>query len=141
VLGDRGDARQPRHRGGWTAKPSRPPSGEEVPSQSHHQDAQLYGNDDSDRFFVLLATGLTRGELVGLRWADVDLDTGEITIAGLRHTHAALLFRAGVSPLVVSKRLGHSTFATTRDMYGHLIPSLRNANLEAFEKSIPELQP
>ena len=31
-------------------------------------------------FFVLLATGLTRGELVGLRWGDVDLDAGEITV-------------------------------------------------------------
>jgi integrase len=174
-------------------------------------------------FFVLLATGLTRGELVGLRWADVDLDTGEITIrrivsmtngqrtesvpspsarrtvsiaqrtvdvlderraevgsfsvdqpvfekrgggelnpeslsntfrrlvehagvspitiAGLRHTHAALLFRAGVSPLVVSKRLGHSTFATTQDMYGHLIPPLRDPHLESFEQSILESQP
>ncbi len=174
-------------------------------------------------FFVLLATGLTRGELVGLRWGDVDLDAGEITvrrivsmtngqrtettpspsarrtvtiadrtvdvlaqhklevgdacaerpvfekrnggelnpeslsatfgrlvekagvppltIGGLRHTHAALLFRAGVGPLVVSKRLGHSTFVNTLNMYGHLIPPLRDANLAPFEQSILTTQP
>lgn len=137
-------------------------------------------------FVVMLATGLTRGELVGLRWNDVDLDAGTIvvrrvvsmtlgqrtesnvstprtvtlgehtidvlqqhratsdqpahdwpvfqkrgggelnpesmstmfarlveragvtpiTIGGFRHTHAAMALRAGVNPLVVSKRLG-----------------------------------
>jgi len=171
-------------------------------------------------FALLLATGLTRGELVGLRWGDVDLDSGTIgvrrmvtmingartesepkaaacrsvtiaartiellrahradsgqpaddvpvferrgggelnpeslsitfarlvehagvsslTISGLRHTHAALAFKAGVNPLVVSKRLGHSTSATTYDMYGHLIAPLHDDNLEAFEAELFE---
>ncbi len=171
-------------------------------------------------FAVLLATGLTRGELVGLRWGDIDLDAGTIsvhrivtmingartesepkaaarrsiaigahtiellrahranasqpdadgtvferrgggdlnpeslsttfarlvehagvpalTIGGLRHTHAALAFKAGVNPLVVSKRLGHSTSATTHHMYGHLIPPLRDDNLELFEAELFE---
>lgn len=31
-------------------------------------------------FVVLLATGVTRGELVGLRWGDIDLDGGTITV-------------------------------------------------------------
>jgi integrase len=31
-------------------------------------------------FAVLIATGLTRGELVGLRWADIDLDSGTINV-------------------------------------------------------------
>jgi integrase len=171
-------------------------------------------------FALLLATGLTRGELVGLRWGDIDLDAGTITvrrvvtmtngartesepkaaaqrsvtiaarttevlrthradsghpvddvpvfekrgggelnpeslsitfarlvehagvpaltISGLRHTHAALAFKAGVNPLVVSKRLGHSTSATTYDMYGHLIPPLHDDKLEAFEAALFE---
>lgn len=171
-------------------------------------------------FAVLLATGLTRGELVGLRWGDIDLDAGTIgvhrivtmingtrtesepkaaarrtvtvgahtgellrahrassgqpnaddpvfeqrnggllnpeslsttfarlvehagvsmmTISGLRHTHAAMAFKAGVNPLVVSKRLGHSTSATTQNMYGHLIPPLHDDNLEAFEAAFFE---
>ncbi len=171
-------------------------------------------------FALLLATGLTRGELVGLRWGDIDLDAGTIsvhrivtmingartesepkaaarrtvaiaerttdllrahnaesghpgddvpvferngrgelnpeslsltfarlvehagvsalTIGGLRHTHAALAFRAGVNLLVVSKRLGHSTSATTHHMYGHLIPPLHDDKLEAFETELFE---
>jgi len=169
-------------------------------------------------FVVLLATGLTRGELVGLRWNDVDLDAGTIvvrrvvsmtlgqrtesivstprtvtfgehtidvlqqhratsdqpghdwpvfqkrgggelnpesmsttfarlveragvtpiTIGGLRHTHAAMALKAGVNPLVVSKRLGHSTSAFTHDLYRHLIPPLHDDNLEAFEAALFE---
>lgn len=169
-------------------------------------------------FALLIATGLTRGELVGLRWADVDLDAGTVTvrrivsmargtrtesepttaarrsvtiaarttellrtkkaesgqpgdhapvfeqrdggelnpeslsltfgrlveragvsaltISGLRHTHAAMAFRAGVNPLVVSKRLGHSTSSTTHDMYAHLIPPLHDDNLETLEAAL-----
>ncbi len=45
-----------------------------------------------------------------------------ITISGLRHTHAAMALKAGVNPLVVSKRLGHSSTAITHDLYRHLIP-------------------
>jgi integrase len=172
-------------------------------------------------FVVLLTTGLTRGELVGPRWGDVDLDAGNVTvrrivtmirgtrtetepteaarrsvtiaartiellrahransghpvdevpvfeqrgggelnpeslsttfavlveragvsaltISGLRHTHAAMAFKAGVNPLVVSKRLGHSTSAITYDMYGHLIPPLHDTNLDAFEAELFEI--
>lgn len=172
-------------------------------------------------FVVLLATGLTRGELTGLRWGDVDLDAGtitvrrivsmtlgkrtesepkpsaqrvitiagrtvellrahrdesrepdpttpvfqkrgggevnpeslsatfrrvvdsagvsRITINGLRHTHAALAFNAGINPLVVSKRLGHSTSSTTQQLYGHLIPPLRDDNIETLESALIEL--
>jgi integrase len=168
-------------------------------------------------FVVLLATGLTRGELVGLRWGDVDLDAGEITvcrvvsmtlgtrtetattprtvtigdhtiqllrahraeagrveagmpvfekhgggelnpeslsktfvrlvehagvtpitISGLRHTHAAMALKAGVNPLVVSKRLGHSTSAITHDLYRHLIPPVHDDTIEAFEAALFE---
>lgn len=169
-------------------------------------------------FVVLLTTGLTRGELVGLRWGDIDLSEGAVTvrrvvsmaggtrteteptiaarrtvtigprtvevlrdhrrasgatgdgspvfekrgggelnpeslsitfarlvdhaavsrltIGGLRHTHAALGLKGGVNPLVVSKRLGHSTSATTHDMYGHLIPPLRDPNIDLLEATL-----
>lgn len=172
-------------------------------------------------FAVLLTTGLTRGELVGLQWSDIDLSAGTITvrrvvsmaggkrtetepkraaqrtisigprtvnvlrahrtgwgqpddaspvfeqrgggelnpeslsktfarlidhidvpaitIGGLRHTHAAMALKAGINPLVVSKRLGHSTSATTHAMYGHLIPPLHDPNIEVFEAELFEV--
>jgi len=39
----------------------------------------------------------------------------------LRHTHATILLQAGVNPVLVARRLGHSTPTTTLDAYGHAI--------------------
>lgn len=44
----------------------------------------------------------------------------QITPHGLRHTHASLLFSAGVEPKNISDRLGHSTVQITLDLYTHI---------------------
>lgn len=41
----------------------------------------------------------------------------------LRHTHVALLINLGVQPRLIMDRLGHSTIATTMDIYGHIFPA------------------
>jgi integrase len=46
-----------------------------------------------------------------------------ITLHGLRHTSATLLLAAGVQPHVVQRRLGHSSIATTLDLYAHVLPA------------------
>lgn len=72
--------------------------------------------DSGDRSYplwVLLATtGMRRGEALGLRWCDVDLEDG-------------------VHPRVVQERLGHSTIAITLGIYSHVSPRLHDeaANL------------
>lgn len=38
----------------------------------------------------------------------------------LRHTHATLLLSLGISPKIISERLGHSTVAFTLDTYSHV---------------------
>ena len=43
-----------------------------------------------------------------------------IRIHGFRHTPASLLFRAGVTPKEVQKRLGHKKIETTLDIYTHV---------------------
>lgn len=50
-----------------------------------------------------------------------EADVPRLGIHGLRHTHASLLFDAGISILSISKRLGHSNTATTEKIYLHLI--------------------
>ncbi|HIE98784.1 MAG TPA: site-specific integrase, partial [Fuerstia sp.] len=37
----------------------------------------------------------------------------------LRHTQASLMLYAGVDMKIIQQRLGHSSFATTADMYAH----------------------
>ena len=44
--------------------------------------------------FLALATGMRRGEILGLRWSDVDLDRRTLTVAqSLEQTKAGLRFK------------------------------------------------
>lgn len=44
---------------------------------------------------LAVATGARRGELVALRWGDIDLDTGKVKIErSLEQTNAGLSFKA-----------------------------------------------
>jgi len=40
----------------------------------------------------------------------------------LRHSWAAIALRAGVSPKIVSERLGHASVGFTLDVYAHAVP-------------------
>ena len=54
----------------------------------------------------------------------------QITPHGLRHTHASLLFSAGVEPKNISDRLGHSTIKITLDLYTHITEEQRTDTVE-----------
>jgi len=56
-----------------------------------------------------------------------------IRLHDLRHTHATLLLAAGVSPHIVSQRLGHSTVAFTMQVYGHVLPGMQEEAARALE--------
>jgi integrase len=51
--------------------------------------------------------------------------------AVLRHTYATMSLRAGVSPKIVSARLGHATVAITLDTYTEDVPELHHDAAEA----------
>ena len=44
----------------------------------------------------------------------------------LRYTAATLLLEAGVSPLAVSKMLGHATISMTMDRYSHVTAAMEH---------------
>ncbi|MEX2375149.1 MAG: tyrosine-type recombinase/integrase, partial [Dehalococcoidia bacterium] len=46
-----------------------------------------------------------------------------LDVHGLRHTYATAALRAGVSPEVLSQRLGHSDVSITLSLYAHVRPS------------------
>lgn len=74
-------------------------------------------------------------------WADVwlpaceaaGLDDPRPRIHDLRHSHASWLIEKGMSLVVIQRRLGHSTIATTADTYGHLSPDIQRAAAEAAQ--------
>lgn len=57
-----------------------------------------------------------------------------ITPHGLRHTHASLLFSAGVEPKNISDRLGHSTVQITLDLYTHITEEQRTDTVDKLLK-------
>ena len=46
------------------------------------------------------------------------------------------MLRQGVHPKIVSERLGHSSVATTLDMYSHLVPGLQEVAAHKFEEGL-----
>ncbi|MCR1971498.1 site-specific integrase [Clostridium cochlearium] len=62
-----------------------------------------------------------------------------ISIHGLRHTHASLLFFAGVSTPSVARRLGHSSINTTQKTYLHIIQELENKDVDLVMRTLAGL--
>lgn len=63
----------------------------------------------------------------------------EITVHGLRHTHASLLLFAGVSTASVARRLGHASMTTTQKTYLHIIQELENKDIDLVMRSLSGL--
>jgi integrase len=59
-----------------------------------------------------------------------------ITIHGLRHTHASLLFEAGASIKEVQERLGHYDVQMTMNIYTHVTDHIKEQTAEKFQRYI-----
>jgi integrase len=59
-----------------------------------------------------------------------------ITIHGLRHTHASLLFEAGTSIKEVQERLGHEDMKSTMNIYTHVTDTIREQTAIKFQRYI-----
>ena len=63
----------------------------------------------------------------------------EISIHGLRHTHASLLLFAGVSIASVARRLGHASMTTTQKTDLHIIQELENKDVDLVMRTLSGL--
>ena len=54
-----------------------------------------------------------------------------LTVHGLRHSYATVALASGVPAKVTQEQLGHSTIATTLDLYSHAVPGLQEEAAEA----------
>ncbi len=63
----------------------------------------------------------------------------EISMHGLRHTHASILLFAGVSIASVARRLGHASMTTTQKTYLHIIQELENKDVDLVMRSLSGL--
>lgn len=57
----------------------------------------------------------------------------KITVHGLRHTHASLLFEAGTDLKAAQARLGHTDIQTTMDIYTHVTDKTHKETANKFK--------
>lgn len=88
---------------------------------------QLYDYRSNERLFTVTKYYLHHEMDRGCKKSEVK----RIRIHDLRHSHASLLIEMGVSPLLISERLGHENIETTLQTYSHLYP---NKHSEVAEK-------
>lgn len=62
-----------------------------------------------------------------------------ITIHGLRHTHATFLLAEGADAKYVSERLGHKKITTTLDTYTHLLKNKEEETADMFSNILDSL--
>lgn len=58
---------------------------------------------------------------------------------GFRHTHATILFEAGISPKEIQNRLGHSDISMTLDTYTHLTKHMEKSTVDKLMKYMDNL--
>jgi integrase len=58
----------------------------------------------------------------------------------LRHTAASIMLNHGIPVLIVSKRLGHTKPSITLDIYGHLIPSMKEQVAQTMDEVITPIE-
>lgn len=97
-------------------------------------DAFVFGNIDG--------TVRNPGD-VGERWSktlkkaqELNSELTDLTIKGLRHTHATLMLESGVHAKVVQERLGHSNIATTMNIYSHVTPTMQDDALNRLTEYV-----
>lgn len=56
-----------------------------------------------------------------------------VTVHGLRHTHASMLFEAGASIKEVQERLGHSDIKMTMNIYTHVTNAVKESTAKKFQ--------
>ena len=79
----------------------------------------LNGYHPTDRLFPVTKSYLNYEMKRGSEKSGVK----RIRLHDLRHSHASLLIEQGISPLLISERLGHEKVQTTLHIYSHLYPN------------------
>ena len=68
----------------------------------------------------------------------IELRLPTIGVHGLRHSSATMTLASGISPKVVSQRLGHASVSITLDIYSHVLPAHDQAAADFIGRSLAE---
>lgn len=70
---------------------------------------------------------------------DKSKELPQISIHGLRHTHATVLLLKGENIKVISKRLGHTSTKITWDTYSHVLPEMEKQTADLLNSMFDDL--
>ena len=90
----------------------------------------IYCLNDTDRLFQVTKYFMEHEMQRGIKNSGVK----RIRIHDIRHSHCALLFEMGISPLEVAERLGHEQVETTLNIYAHIYPNKQKQLSDKLEK-------
>ena len=68
----------------------------------------------------------------------IELGIPTIGVHGLRHSSATMMLASGISPKVVSQRLGHANVSITLDTYSHVLPAHDQAAADFIGRTLAE---
>jgi integrase len=79
-------------------------------------------------FTSRLGGPIHESKFVGLHFKPLLRSAGlpDIRLYDLRHTAATLALLVGVSPKIVSEKLGHASVAFTLEVYSHVLPHMQD---------------
>lgn len=103
----------------------------------HDEQTELFDkfgvNNDQKFVFYNLKDGIVSSNAVNKylkkKLKELGIDRN-MTLHGLRHTHASILLYSGVNILNVSKRLGHANLETTMSTYLHIVKELEEKDAD-----------
>lgn len=94
----------------------------------------MYCVEPTDRLFPVTKSYFTKEMLRGVKISGVK----RIRLHDTRHSHCALLFEMGISPLEVAERLAHEKVETTLNIYAHLYPNKQKYISEKLDQIYEE---
>ena len=94
----------------------------------------IYCLESTDRLFQITKYFLEHEMQRGIKNSGVK----RIRIHDIRHSHCALLFEMGITPLEVADRLGHERVETTLNVYAHIYPNKQRKLSDKLEKLYQE---
>ncbi|MFC3453981.1 tyrosine-type recombinase/integrase [Amycolatopsis speibonae] len=104
--------------------------------------ARLRENNFRDRVWSLAVARANAERDVDGKYIPIALRLNkEPRIHDLRHTHASWQIAADVDLPTLQKRLGHESYSTTVDVYGHLDPRQLERSADAAEASLQAVMP
>lgn len=68
----------------------------------------------------------------------IELGLPTIGVHGLRHSSATMMLASGISPKVVSQRLGHANVSITLDTYSHVLPAHDRAAADFIGRTLTD---